>query len=444
MGDARLAIKALDGVRVLDFTWSVAGPRMTTILASLGAEVIKVEWPAHPDMMRTAMYPTGVDKTLDSGCFFATINPGKLAFSVDVRTDEGHKIIEQLIAKADLVTESFSSGVMERWGFSYEQMVAIKPDIIYLSISGFGHSGRYRPYDTWGPTAQAFNGLAGLSGLPGQAPAGWGFSYMDITAGNNGAIATLMALYHHRRTGEGQYIDMAQTESGLALSGPTFLDSSVNGRGAGRVGVPPGNRSVWPGGVLAEGLRGERGAPYNCYPTDGAGRFDYCAITVLTDDQWESMKDAMERPEWADELRYSTVALRIANQDDLDAHVTEWTSGFDKYALMTLLQERGVPAGALQSPEDLSEHDPQLKHRGMFARAEHPILGDHQWEQFAFKLSDTPAEYTAHWPLLGGDNDYVLKEVLELSDEDVAELAAADVTWPKGMPRDVRIEKSLW
>jgi crotonobetainyl-CoA:carnitine CoA-transferase CaiB-like acyl-CoA transferase len=439
-----VSTKALDGVRVLDFTWSVAGPTITAILASLGAEVIKVEWPAHPDMMRTTMYAVDVEKTLDSGCFFATINPGKLGFSVDVRTEAGFKIIEDLVAKSDIVTESFSSGVMERWGLPFERMVEIKPDIMYLSLAGFGHSGRYRKYDTWGPTAQSFNALAGMSGLPGHAPAGWGFSYMDVMGGYTGAVAALIALFHHKRTGEGQYVDIAQTESGLALSGSAFLNSSVNGREGGRIGLPPGNRSDWPGGTLTQGTRGETGAPYNCYRTSGAGRFDYCAITVLTDEHWHALKAAMGNPAWADENRYSTLTHRLANQDDLDAHVGEWAATFDKHALMTLLQDAGVPAGALQSPQELADDDPQLKHRGVFARGTHPVLGDRQWETFPFNLSETPNQFTPRWPLLGSDNEYVLKQLLGLSDDDIAELDTTHVTWPEGMSRDVAIEKSLW
>src|ERR1700744_4712606 len=237
--------EALAGIRVLDFTWSVAGPTITTILAAFGAEVIKVEWPARFDSMRTVMVAADVPPTLDSACFFAAVNPGKRGFSVNTRLPAGMAVIEALIEQADVVTESFSAGVLERWGLGYDRMRELNPEIIYLSFSGFGHSGPYTSYDTWGPTAQSFNGMTGYSGLPDRGPAGIGFSYLDVMGGYHGALAALLAIYHKRATGEGQYVDVAQTEAGLAFTGAGFLDASVNLRGDGRIGVPLHSHPAW-------------------------------------------------------------------------------------------------------------------------------------------------------------------------------------------------------
>ena len=441
---ASAAPEALAGVRVLDFTWSVAGPTITTILAAFGADVIKVEWPARFDSMRAVMVAADVPPTLDSACFFAAVNPGKRGFSVNTRRPDGMALIEELIAQVDIVTESFSAGVLERWGLGYERMKELNPDIIYLSFSGFGHSGPYTSYDTWGPTAQSFNGMTGLSGLPGHQPAGIGFSYLDVMGGYHGALATLLAIYHKRATGEGQYVDVAQTEAGLAFTGAGFLDASVNLRGDGRIGVPPGNRAVWPGAAAATALRGESGAPYNCYPARGDGDGDYVAITVLTDAQWEGFKDAIGRPGWADEGRFGSAAARIANQDELDECVAGWTSVRDKWEIARLLQSHGVPAGPVQTFEEIVERDPQLKHRDFFVEATHPLLGTHRWESSAVKLSESPSRLHETWPLLGQDNDYVLGEVLKVDPERRAKLEDEGVFWPPDLPRVVSLEGGSW
>jgi crotonobetainyl-CoA:carnitine CoA-transferase CaiB-like acyl-CoA transferase len=394
--------------------------------------------------MRDTMFADGIERTLDSACFFATINPGKRGFSIDARDPRGRELLESLISQSDMVAESFSAGVMERWGLTYERMTELRPDLIYLSLSGFGHSGRYRFYDTWGPTAQSFNGLTGMSGLPQHPPAGIGFSYMDVIAGYMGALAALMALYHRRRTGEGQYVDIAQVEAGLAFTGPSFLDASVNGHGPGRIGVPPGNRSIWPDGDVALGLRGEVGAPYNCYPTAGGGRFDYCAITVTSEQEWTSLCEVLGFPLWAAEPRYQTMAARIRNQTSLDEHIAAWTVAQEKTALMQRLQAAGVPAGALQSPEELLEADPQLAHRQLFKTATHPLLGERPWTGLPLQLSASPPRLVPQWPLLGEANAYVLQELLGLDAEEVAVLEDSHVTWPKGMPRDISVEKGTW
>lgn len=436
--------QALQGVRILDFSWVVAGPMATSLLSGLGAEVIRVEWPLRADNMRRSLFAPGCEPSLDGGVMFAQVNVGKLGFSIDSRNPAGCKVLEKIIRKVDIVTESFSAGVLEKWGLSYARMKELNPKIIYMSLSGFGHSGRYSDYVSYGPTAQSFNGMTHMSGLPGEKPAGWGFSVMDVTAGWHAAVAALAALHHRATSGEGQYIDVSQCETGLSSLGAAMLDCSVNGKSSGRIGVPPGNRAVWPGATQAEGLRGEIGAPYNCYPTKGGGRFDYCAITVLDEDQWLAFTKAMGSPAWAGEGQYVEARLRIINQESLDARIAEWTAGFDKHELMTLLQAAGVPAGALMAPSELVESDPQLAHRNMHVKAEHPVLGERRWENFAFKLSDTPPVFKPHWPLLGADNDHVLREIAQLSDSEIAELEAGNVTWPAGTPRKIMVEGALW
>ncbi|MDR1392393.1 MAG: CoA transferase [Bifidobacteriaceae bacterium] len=436
--------KALDQIRVLDFSWSVAGPTVTQIMAAHGAEVIKVEWPTHADPMRTSMFAVDTPATLDSGAFFSTLNIGKDSLTLNVGTEPGRDVIRRLIAASDVVVESFSAGMMRRWGFDYQTMSGLNPGIIYLSVSGFGHSGPYERYETWGPTAQAFNGLTASSGLPGREPAGWGYSYMDVCAGYLGAVALFAALHQRHTSGQGQYIDVAQTEAGLALTGAAMLDADVNQRTTERPGFPPGNRAIWPGVPNGHGLRGEVGAPYGLYPTLGGGLNDYCAITVLNQTQWEALVQASGQSAWGSDQRFASHQSRVRYQTALDQAIGQWTETIDKYQLMDRLQAAGVPAGALQSASDLMERDPQLAARQVFVELDHPRLGRHRYESIPIKYSASPVAYEPKWPLLSSSNQPVLHDVAGLSDEAINQLNQLGITWPESLERDALIEGSLW
>ncbi|MGH2610175.1 MAG: CaiB/BaiF CoA transferase family protein, partial [Tepidiformaceae bacterium] len=215
----------LTGVRVCDLTWIIAGPTATRVLADFGAEVIRVEHGQAVDAIRLGRPIVGDSPTLNNSGFFNYFNRNKKSILLNARHPMGMDLLKRLIAESDVVVENFSSGIMESWGLDYPQLKEIREDIIYCSISGFGHSGRDKAFTTWGPTAQALSGLTFMSGLPGKPPAGWGYSYMDHTAGYYGAIAIMAALHHRNLTGEGQHIDISQVEAGIILGGPAVLDA---------------------------------------------------------------------------------------------------------------------------------------------------------------------------------------------------------------------------
>lgn len=436
---------ALAGVRVLDFTWSVVGPTMTRNLAAMGAEVIKVEWPTHPDPMRTTMYAEGEqNKTLDNGPFFHNLNVGKRSVSLNVRSSRGMDVVHRLVEMSDIVAESYSSGVFRRWGLDYPVLRDLNPSVVYISASGFGHSGPYENYDTWGPTAQAFNGLSAISGLPGREPAGWGWSYMDVVGGGMATVAVLAALHHRERTGEGQHVDMSQVESGLSLNGPGLLHAVAEGVNLRNDAFPPGNATVLDGGTRSYGYRGEYGAPCNAYPTSGGGHNDYCVISVLSDDEWRALRRELGDPEWATDSELDSVEGRIRHQEDLDRQLAGWTGSQEKYELMARLQSVGVRCAPVQSAEDRLENDPQLDHRQLFPSMEHPILGTHRFEALPIQMSGAPSSLPERWPLIGQDNGYVLRELLGMSSDDVAGLGRDGITWPEELPRDVTVTRQLW
>ena len=220
---------ALAGVRVVDFTWVRAGPWATRWLGAFGADIIKIEWPEHLDILRTNRntIPPGMEPGPNVPGQFADTNVNKLGLTINVRSPRGLELIKRLIAIADVVIENFSSRVMRNWGIGYDVMQQLKPDIIYVSMAGFGHTGPHHHYTTMGPSAQALSGQTFLSGLPGTRPAGWGWSYLDDTGGMYGAMCVLTALHHRNATGQGQHVDLSQMTAGITLTGPAFLGHSV-------------------------------------------------------------------------------------------------------------------------------------------------------------------------------------------------------------------------
>ena len=260
--------RALEDIRVVDFSWVRAGPWATRWLGALGAEIIKIEWPENErGRLPSTTTPQDLEVNLNTSGNFNDTNVNKKSLSLNVRSAKGLEIVKRLIAISDIVIENFSSRVLQNWGLGYEELCKIKPDIVYVSMSGYGHTGRNHHYTTFGPVAQAVSGLTYLSGLPDKPPAGWGWSYMDDTGGMYGAMCALTGLYHRNMTGQGQHIDLSQMVSSVPLNGPALLDFTVNGRGSRRAGFPPGNRAHWPGTPLVNNYRGPTVAPHNAYRT---------------------------------------------------------------------------------------------------------------------------------------------------------------------------------
>ena len=399
---------ALDGIRVCDLTWIIAGPTATRVLADFGAEVICVEHEQAIDSVRLGRPIVGDTPTLNNSGFFNYFNRNKKSMQLNVRHPMGMDVLRRLIAVSDIVIENFSSGVMTSWGLDYPQLKEIRPDIIYCSVSGFGHSGRDKAFTTWGPTAQALSGLTFTSGLPGLPPAGWGYSYMDHTAGYVAASAIMMALHHRNRTGEGQHIDISQVEAGIVLNGPAILDYTVNGRKWRREGMPPGNRAWEP-----------RVAPHNAYPCAGDDR--WVAIACMNDAEWEALVRAMDEPHWAREPKWDSNEGRLANQDELDERIGEWTSEFVDYEAMELLQAAGVRAGVVQKAGDRFERDPQLAARDWWHRLTHAEIGEADFDGVVPKLSLTPGALRTASPVLGSDTHAVLRDVLGMSEDEIIE-----------------------
>jgi len=400
---------ALENLRVLDFTWVLAGPGAVRYLADHGAQVIKVERKELGDIARHVIAFTDNTRGTNRSGYFNNINRGKLSITLNLADPRGVEVVKRLVRISDVVFENFTREVMKKRGLDYEVLKEIKPDLIMVSMSPAGHTGPYKDYVSFGPTLQALSGITYLTGFPDRDPVGFGYSYSDFTGGWGGVIPVLAALHHRNKTGEGQWIDAGQLLPLIALMGPGLLDYSVNKREATRLG----NRLPW-----------GYGAPHGAYPCRGDDR--WCVISVFNDKEWRGFCQAAGNPAWARDEKFSTVVSRAENTDELDRLIAEWTLEHTDQAVMEIMQEHGVAAGLVENSEDLIEHDPQMRHRGFFVYLEHPELGMVGHEGVTFKLSETPGKLSRA-PLLGEHNDYVYGEILGMSKEEIARYTADGV-----------------
>jgi crotonobetainyl-CoA:carnitine CoA-transferase CaiB-like acyl-CoA transferase len=423
---------ALTGLRILDFTRLGFGAQATLICGCLGAEVIRVESTRHPDAIRvmppyvpepgqrgegfgaaTLANATGAASANRGGIFYKYNTGGKKSITVDARHPKGLALLKDLVSVSDVVTESFAAGTFARWGLGYDVLRELNPEIIYVSMCGFGHSGPDVSHVTMGPTAQALTGLTFMVGLPDRPPAGWSFSYLDHVGGYLGAVAILTGVLARRRTGLGQHLDVSQLEPATALSGALLLDALLNGRPSRRPGFPTGNRRLHP-----------PTAPGGAYRAAGTDR--WVVISCRTEAQWDALVAAIGRPPWAADPRFATLDGRVVHADALDACLETWTSERDRYEVMDLLQAAGVPAGVVQESADRLERDPQLAARGHFTPLANAEVGPLPLEGVPFRMSAT-APRTGGFldrgpPCLGEDTDAVLEELLALSPDDVGTL----------------------
>lgn len=391
-------VRPLDGIRVLDFTWVVAGPTATRLLADLGAEVIKVE------------RRDSLDFGDRRGGFTGSLNRGKLATVINMADPRGLELVRRLVACVDVVIDNFSARVMRNWGLDYGSLRAIKKDIIAIGMSGFGQTGPYKDYVSYGPTLQALAGYTLLMRHPGHEPAGFGFSYSDIVGGYVAALAVLAALWHRRSTGRGQMIDLSQFEASAAVLGPLLLEIT----GQGRTIEPAGNAS-----------QEAPAAPHGVYRCRGEDR--WCAIAVFDEADWRRFVIAIGAPSWCSEPRFATRDDRMRNREALDRFVEAWTTTRAAEDVVDRLQDAGIAAGVVADAEDLCRRDPQLQARGYWIRTKTPEGDEVTLDGIPYRLTGTPAFASGPGPLLGEHTAQVLERLLRLGSAEIEALATDGV-----------------
>jgi crotonobetainyl-CoA:carnitine CoA-transferase CaiB-like acyl-CoA transferase len=394
----------LEGIRVLDFTWVVAGPVATRILADHGAEVIKLERKPGPLGSRQ----TGLQGDL---------HRGKRSIAVNMGTPRGVEIARRLAQISDIVMDNFSARVMRSWGMDFASLSKVKPDIVCLSMSGLGHTGPRSNYVSYGPTLQALAGFTLLMADRNGEPAGFGYSYADMSGGYTGALAALIALWHRRRTGRGQFVDLSQFEAVVSVAGPALLDISVNGRSQ----LPPGYRS--------QELSAAPHGVYRCRPR-GDDDDRWLALGVRTQTQWEAFVGAIGSPPWAYEAKFRTLYLRMRNGVELDTNVARWAADQEAESAMARLQAVGVAAAVVANGADICARDPQLRARDFWGTVPLPDGASTHVTGIPMKLSTTPGAIRSPSPIIGEANDYVLGELLGMSRAERDALIAEKAIWP--------------
>ena len=398
--------KPLEGIKVADFTWVWTGPTSTKVLADFGATVLRIESKVRPDVWR--IQPPFKDDVPgpNRGAVFNSQNTSKMSCSVNLGLPKGKEIAKRFVAWADVVADNYAGGAMERMGLGYEVLKELKPDIIMLSSSLMGQTGPWHNSPGYGDQLTAVSGISQISGWPDRIPGEVGF-YTDYIAPRFNALSLVAALDYRRRTGKGQYLDIAQHQGSLQFVSPLLLDYVVNNRIAGRIG----NRDPY-------------GSPHGNWRCKGVDR--WCAIAIFTDEEWQAFCKVIGEPEWTREPRFSTLEGRKENEDELEALVTAYTIGQVDQAVMDKMQSAGVPAGIVNSPEDHMENDPQLLYREFFQWRDHPELGRYRPPRQPCVLSKTPCEIERA-PLYGEHNEYAFKEILGMSDDEIAELVIEGV-----------------
>ncbi|WP_373095206.1 CaiB/BaiF CoA transferase family protein [Zhongshania sp.] len=389
----------LQGVRVIELTKVWAGPYIGKLLAFLGAEVIRIESDGSLDVTRTF----GVDD-INKAPGFMAVNPQKLSMQIDVKTEAGVGLLMDLLKESDILIENLRPGAAKRLGFGYEQVKAVKPDIICVSMGMHGTEGPLSYQTGYAPCFAALGGLSSLVGYEGGPPAGMNVRYADSTFGAVAAYAAVIALNHRRRTGEGQFVDVSAVESMSSMIGDAIMDYSLNGT------VRECDNNKHP-----------EMAPHGVYPCrDG----EWLSLAV-SEANWPVLLEKMDRQAWRDDSRFANLAARKANEQALNTLIAEWTLSRDAQAVSELLQAAGIAATKSASSVDLIS-DQHLWARGFYHDVtsgdgeSRPILGP-GWHM------SRGADINAAAPRLGEHNAYVLGEILGLSAEEQEKLGSSGV-----------------
>jgi crotonobetainyl-CoA:carnitine CoA-transferase CaiB-like acyl-CoA transferase len=404
--------KALGHIRVLDLSRVLAGPWCSQNLADLGADVIKIERPGTGDDTRAWGPPYAKDadgNDTTEAAYYLAANRGKRSVTVDIASPEGQALVRELAAHADVVLENFKVGHLKRYGLDYDTLKAIKPDLVYCSVTGFGQDGPYAHRAGYDFLIQGMGGFMSITGerddLPGGGPQKAGVAITDLMTGMYATVAVLAALTHRDRTGEGQHIDMALLDVQVAMLANMASNYHTSGKPPKRMGNAHANI-----------------VPYQTFAcADG-----HIIVATGNDSQYVKFVEAGERPDLASDPRFATNPLRVQNRAVLVPLLEQMVALRTRDEWIALLEAVGVPCGPIN---DIGEvfANPQVRARGIAMDMPHPSAGKVTLVRSPMKLSATPAAATLPPPLLGQHTDEVLRDVLGRSDDDIAALRARGV-----------------
>jgi benzylsuccinate CoA-transferase BbsF subunit len=399
----------LEGIRVVDFTHFVSGPHCTLWLASMGAEVIKVESPKRPDAFRLSQLKADVAPTLNNSAIFATTNLMKRSCVLDIATPEGRDLCQALVAQSDVVVANFRPGVLEQFGLDYATLSAINPLLVMAVITGYGYTGDFAAFQALGPNVHAFSGLSAATGYPDGPPEQLFGTYADVLAGQVAALSIIAGLHGRELTGHGEFIDTAMSESMISIAPEPVLRAVSSGEPAIRQG------------------NDERGiAPHGCYPA--AGDDSWIAIAAFDDAQWHAMLEVLQLGGLRTDDRFATIDGRWQHRRELDCLVAAATATHVAAELAATLQKAGVAASPVRTAEDVMT-DEQLIADGFLAPVTHGELGTAvlptmPWRMVLDGASERPIGPA---PDFGADTRDVLQSLLGVTPAQWADLEAREV-----------------
>jgi crotonobetainyl-CoA:carnitine CoA-transferase CaiB-like acyl-CoA transferase len=415
LGSSGAAKPPLDGVRICALTCFWAGPHATAYLGALGAEVIKVEAIQAVDGWRWPQIRC--EKWWEKSGYWCGTNINQYGITLDLDQPRGFDLFKQLVAKSDVVIDNFPPRVMENFKLGYSVLTEIKPDIIVISMPGYGTSGPWRDFPGFAHAFDQVSGLAHITGYSDEGPMVTGPT-ADPMAGIHAAFAVQAALEYRRRTGRGQFIELSQLEVLTGFMGPAILDYVMNGRVWGR----------W-------GNRDPAMAPHNVYRC--LEKNTWAVLAIGSDEEWRALCRAIGSPEWAEDKRFSTALERAAKQDEIDRRIEEWTSRRDPYEVMHHLQAAGVAAGAVTDAVRLDE-EPHLREREFWVELDRDLVGKHPYPGFPVQFSEMSMSFRSA-PTLGQHNDYVLRELLGLSSAELEELEREQIIGTEPLQKGLAI-----
>jgi crotonobetainyl-CoA:carnitine CoA-transferase CaiB-like acyl-CoA transferase len=385
----------LKGIKVLELSRTLAGPFCSMQLADMGAEVIKVEQPGLGDETRSFSPP----EINGESCYFLSLNKNKKGMTLNLKTEEGQRIVKQLVAESDVLIENFRNGTMEKFGLGYDVLKEINPRLVYCAVSGFGRTGPMKDEPAYDLLMQGFGGLMSVTGEPGRPPVKVGFSIVDLATGLYASLGVVLALLAREKTGKGQYVEASLLETVVSLSSYLGQNVLATGKAPGRFG------SAHPSLV-----------PYQAFETkDG-----YVTIAVPNDGLWRKMCDALELYELKDHPKYSVNVDRVANREELVEILTEYTKSKESSEIIERLKRAGVPCGPIHDLAQVLAH-PQVQYREMIQEVEHPTIGTLKILGIPIKLSETPGSVRKAPPLLG-ENTFEVLAKLGYTSSDIAVL----------------------
>jgi len=395
-------MQALEGVRMIEFAYGMAGPWIGRFMAYCGAEVIRVESKKRLDVTRQYVPPWAPEMGMQTQLspWFTDWNAGKRFIALDLTQPRAIDLAKRVVAKCDIVVENYATGVIGRLGLGYAELNRVRPEIIMLSTTGYGDSGPYGRYITWGPNIEALSGLSTLSGFPERTCTITQYAYPDAVGALHGLFAVLCALDYRLRTGKGQYINLSQYEATVGVLGHVIMEYLANAREP----VRRGNSSL-------------HAAPHGCYPCSGEDR--WCVVTVSTTAEWERLCQVVGRPEWMTHPRFATHSARLEHAPELDRLLAHWTATRTDYEVMATLQAAGIAAGVVQNVEDQFRRDPQLAARGFFEEIAHAKKGTVVATGIPLGLTGTPGRTSGAGAAIGQDNGYVFGELLGMSAQEI-------------------------